>query len=103
MFSFFYITAGSNSEAQRIAKILLKKNLVACVNIYKNIDSFYVWKKEINKSKEVILMGKTIKKNQNSIIKQIKKNHSYDLPCIIFSNISSGNKDFLNWVKKTLK
>ncbi len=103
MFSFFYITAGSNSEAQRIAKILLKKNLVACVNIYKNIDSFYVWKKKINKSKEVILMGKTIKKNQNSIIKQIKKNHSYDLPCIIFSNISSGNKDFLNWVKKTLK
>jgi len=103
MFSFFYITAGSNSEAQRIAKILLKKNLVACVNIYKNIDSFFVWKKKINKSKEVVLMGKTIKKNQNSIIKQIKKNHSYDLPCIIFSNISSGNKDFLNWVKKTLK
>ena len=103
MFTFFYITAGSNSEAQKIAKILLKKNLVACVNIYKNIDSFYVWKKKINKSKEVILMGKTIKKNQNSIIKQIKKNHSYDLPCIIFSNISSGNKDFLNWVKKTLK
>ena len=103
MFTFFYITAGSNSEAQKIAKILLKKNLVACVNIYKNIDSFFVWKKKINKSKEAILMGKTIKKNRNSIIKQIKKNHSYDVPCIIFSNISYGNKDFLNWVKKTLK
>ncbi len=103
MFTFFYITAGSNSEAQRIAKVLLKKNLVACVNIYKNIDSFFMWKDKINRSKEVVLMGKTIKKNRNLIIKQIKKNHSYDVPCVIFSNISSGNKDFLSWVKKTLK
>ena len=103
MFTFFYITAGSNSEAQRIAKVLLKKNLVACVNIYKNIDSFFMWKNKINRSKEVVLMGKTIKKNRNLIIKQIKKNHSYDVPCVIFSNISSGNKDFLSWVKKTLK
>ena len=103
MFTFFYITARSNSEAQRIAKVLLKKNLVACVNIYKNIDSFFMWKDKINRSKEVVLMGKTIKKNRNLIIKQIKKNHSYDVPCVIFSNISSGNKDFLSWVKKTLK
>ena len=48
-------------------------------------------------------MGKTIKKNQSKIIKNVKKNHSYDVPCIIFSKITAGNREFLDWVNDSCK
>ena len=48
-------------------------------------------------------MGKTLKKNESKIISEVKKNHSYDTPCIIFSKITNGNKDFLSWIKKSVK
>ena len=51
MISFFYITAKNNPEAQKLIKSLLKKKLVACINIYKNIDSYFLWKNKIAKSK----------------------------------------------------
>tara|TARA_B100001250_G_C19341971_1_gene589469 strand:- start:320 stop:634 length:315 start_codon:yes stop_codon:yes gene_type:complete len=103
MFNFFYITTRNHLEAKKIMKSLLKRKLVACINIYKNIDSYFLWKNKLTSSKEVVLMGKTVQKNQNKIIQDVKKNHSYDVPCIVFSKISSGNKDFLNWIKKSSK
>ncbi len=54
-------------------KSLLKRKLVACINIYKNIDSYFLWKNKITSSKEVVLMGKTVQKNQSKIIQDVKK------------------------------
>ena len=103
MYNFFYITSKNEDEAKKIVNSLLKKKLIACANIYKKIDSYFLWKNKITKSKEVVLIGKTIKENQNKLVKEVKKIHSYKVPCIIFSNISSGNKKFLNWIKSSVK
>ena len=103
MYNFFYITSKNEYEAKKIVNSLLKKKLIACANIYKKIDSYFLWENKITKSKEVVLIGKTIKKNQNKLVKEVKKIHSYKVPCIIFSNISSGNKKFLNWIKSSVK
>ena len=103
MYIFFYITSKNEGEAKKIVNSLLKKKLIACANIYKKIDSYFLWENKITKSKEVVLIGKTIKKNQNKLVKEVKKIHSYKVPCIIFSNISSGNKKFLNWIKLSVK
>ncbi|OUX38201.1 MAG: divalent-cation tolerance protein CutA [Candidatus Pelagibacter sp. TMED273] len=103
MTSFFYITSKNLFEAKTIMKSLLKKKLVACVNIYKNTDSYFLWKNKIQNSNEIIIMGKTLKKNESKIISEVKKNHSYDTPCVIFSKITNGNKDFLSWIKKSVK
>ena len=100
---FFYITSKNTLEANKIAKALLKDKLIACANVYKNIDSFFNWKNKVVKSKEVIIMGKTKKSNQSKIIKKVKKIHSYDIPCVIFSKITGGNRDFLKWVINTSK
>ena len=100
---FFYITCGSIKEAKKISSVLVKKKLIACANIFSNIQSVFLWKNKINFSKEVVIMGKTTKKLHNKIISEVKKIHSYEVPCIIFSKISSGNKDFLNWISNTTR
>ena len=99
---FFYITASDKREAEKIAKKLLNKKLIACANIISNVNSYFVWKNKVQNSKEIIICGKTISKNQKKIIKEVKKLHSYSVPCIIFFDIKNGNNDFLKWIKQSV-
>ena len=99
---FFYITAPNRKEAERIAKKLLDKKLIACANVINNVNSYFVWKNKVQNSKEIIICGKTTSKNQTKIIKAVKSIHSYAVPCIIFFDIKNGNKDFLKWIKRSV-
>lgn len=96
---FIYITCGNKIEAQKISKTLLEKKLVACTNTFP-IDSMYFWKGKLQKHKEYVLIAKTVKKNFDKIKKEIKKLHSYDIPCVLAWDIDKGNNAFINWVKK---
>ena len=62
---FFYITVPNKKEAERIAKKLLQQRLIACANVIGNVNSYFVWKNKVHNSKEIIICGKTISKNQN--------------------------------------
>ena len=99
---FFYIIASNKNEAEKIATKLLDKKLIACANVISNVNSYFVWKNKVQNSKEIIICGKTTSKNQKNIIHAVKKIHSYSVPCIIFFDIKSGNKDFLKWIKRSV-
>ena len=99
---FFYITCSKRKEASKIARFLLKKKLIACANIINNLESIFFWKGKIRKSKEVLVVGKTMNKNVQKIIKGVKKIHSYEVPCVIFFDIKNGNTDFLKWIIKSV-
>ena len=100
---FFYITCANIKEAKKISSVLVKKKMIACANIFTNIQSVFSWKNKVNFSKEVVIMGKTTKKLQTKIISEVNNLHSYDVPCIIFFKISSGNKDFLKWISNSTR
>ena len=103
MHIFFYITCANIKEAKKISSVLVMKKMIACANIFTNIHSVFLWKKKVNFSKEVIIMVKTTTKLQTKIISEVKKIHSYNVPCIVFSKISSGNKDFLKWISNSTR
>jgi len=100
---FAYITAKNFEEARKIGKHLVKERLVACVNIIPKINSFYFWEKKMQDNNEAAIIAKTRKGKENNIIKEVKKIHSYDVPCILFIPIAGGNKEYLDWVKKEVK
>ena len=99
---FFYITCPKKKEAHKIASFLVKKKLVACANIINNVDSVFTWKGKIKRAKEVLIVGKTMNKNVQKIIQNVKKLHSYEVPCVIFFDIKNGNTDFLKWIIKSV-
>ena len=99
---FFYIIASNKNEAEKIATKLLDKKLIACANVITNVNSYFVWKNKIKNSKEIIICGKTISKNQKEIVHAVKSLHSYSVPCVIFFDIKNGNKDFLKWIKQSV-
>ena len=94
---YIVFTTESNQEnAKLIANLLLKERLIACVTFNK-IESHFWWEGEINQSKEVQLMMKCTKEKIYKVCQKIAEYHSYDVPEIIYFNVSTSQKYF-NWL-----
>ena len=98
-----YITCKNAREANHIAKKLLRNKLVACSNIISNVTSIFKWSNKFTKSKESILIAKTINSKRKKIINMVLKIHSYSNPCIVFFNVDKSSKLFTNWIQNCLK
>jgi periplasmic divalent cation tolerance protein len=101
MYIMIYVTVPKN-EAKDIAKNLLEKKLVACVNII-SVDSLYFWQGELNEDKEELLIIKSKQKLFDKIEKEIKNIHPYEIPEIIATPIISGSKEYLEWIDESVK
>ena len=84
------------NNASKIADLLLREKLIPCVS-FKNIESHFWWKGEINKSKEVQLIIKCKEDNIKKVCEKIYECHSYELPVIIYFPVSA-NKYYQSWV-----
>ena len=96
-----YITCPNKEEAEKIVKLLLKKKLIACANIFP-IKSFYHWKGKIENDQEFVSILKTKEENWEKVKEEVKRVHSYDVPCIIKLNVEA-NEEFANWVNTECK
>ena len=76
-------TEFDKENASRLANLLLKEKLIPCVS-FKNIESHFWWKGNINHSKEVQLLIKCNKQNVNKVCNKIADCHSYEIPEIIY-------------------
>jgi len=96
-----YITCKDEQEAVNISKHLLNKKLIACSNMYP-IRSMYKWQGKLQDEKEFVLMAKTIEKNYGKIKEEVKKLHSYDVPCILKID-AEANESYDKWVNEEVK
>jgi periplasmic divalent cation tolerance protein len=94
-----YMTFASREEAEKIATLLVKQRLAACVNILGEIQSVYEWKGTIERSKEFAMIAKTTTGQYPALEQLIKNHHSYECPCIVAWSINRGFLPFLEWVK----
>ena len=96
-----YITCKDEKEAIKISKYLLNKRLIACSNLYP-IRSLYRWQGKMHDNKEFAIMAKTKEKNYKKIKEEVKKIHSYDIPCILKIN-AEANESYEKWVNEEVK
>lgn len=68
-----YSTTGNIDEARKIARILVKEKLAACVNIIPTIESIYSWKGKIEEVSECVIIAKTTKKILMILWKRLNK------------------------------
>lgn len=99
---FIYITCPNKKEARKIGQTLLRARLVACVNIFP-MESAYWWQGQIVQDKEVVLIAKTLKKNFRKVESQVKKLHSYQVPCLVALPASQVSQKYFYWLKKEIK
>jgi periplasmic divalent cation tolerance protein len=96
-------TAGSEDEAQKIARYLVEHQLAACVNIVPRIESIYRWQGKVESSQEWLLLIKTSAEYFPRVRDAIRELHSYDLPECIAIAIEDGSPEYLDWLAKSLK
>lgn len=95
-----YITCKSSKEAKKISYHLLKKRIIACANIFP-IKSLYWWQGKIANDNESVIIAKTNDKNFKILVKEVKKIHSYEIPCILRLD-AVPNREYGDWAKKEL-
>lgn len=96
-----YVTYPNQELAKKICNILLKRKLIACSNII-IAESLYNWKDQIQNDQEYIAISKSIESKWLEILKVIKDNHEYDIPCIWKIKIQA-SPDYETWVKSVIK
>lgn len=96
-----YITCKDKKEAEKISLHLLKKRIIACANIFP-IKSMYWWKNKIADYNEYAIIAKTNNKIIKKLENEVKKIHSYQIPCILRIN-ATANKEYEKWSSKELR
>ena len=95
-----YMTAPSRAEAERIGRILVEERLAACVNILGETGSIFRWDGEIRSETETAFLAKTTRDMLDRLTETVRREHPYDVPCVIALPVVGGNPDFIAWVKE---
>ncbi|QOR94917.1 divalent-cation tolerance protein CutA [Thermosphaera chiliense] len=95
------ITASTREEALKIGRMLVEAKLAACVNIVRDVTSIYWWEGKVEEGGELLLIVKTTFEKLESLIKEVRKIHSYSVPEIIAIPVVAGNPDYLRWVRES--
>ena len=93
-----YVTFPNEKEAERIAKHLLEKKMIACVNFFP-VKSMFRWEGKIQDSDEVVGFFATKKDNWDKVRTEIRKLHPYEVPAIIRLSAES-TEDYEEWVEE---
>ncbi len=101
-FLIIYCTCPNKDVAEKIATIVIEKELAACANIVPNITSIYRWQGKVITDQEHLLLIKTDQTHYPDIEDIILTNHPYDVPEIIASSVQQGHTDYLNWIHSCL-
>ncbi len=94
------ITAPQGIASKKLATLILKRRLAACVNIVPLVQSHYWWKGKLESARESLLIVKTQSALVKSLMTFVKRNHPYDVPEIIALPIKAGLADYLKWISK---
>jgi periplasmic divalent cation tolerance protein len=97
------MTAASEDEGARLAKILVEARLAACVSLVPQARSFFWWEGKIDEQRETIMIAKTRREVLPQLIETVQKNHSYAVPEIIALPIIAGASNYLNWLAAEIK
>ena len=98
---FVLITTESNrANASRMAKLLIKEKIAACVSI-RQIFSVYEWDDDIQETKEFEITIKSKLEFKDYLIEFLNKNSTYDVPQIIYKKYHAEMK-YYDWLNKTI-
>lgn len=95
-----FTTAGSETEAEDIAQALLSEKLAACVQMTP-ITSRYIWKGELAREAEVLLLIKTRAELFEEVRSRVRALHSYETPEVLMVPVAAGDADYLAWLAES--
>ena len=99
----FYVTTPDLVVANRISQTLLNEKLIACSNLFPDMDSTYWWEGKLEAAHECVLILKSTSQQSERIMKRVKELHPYENPCILEISIESAAKAYGDWITNEVK
>ncbi len=97
------ITASSDEEGGRLARLLVEERLAACVNEVPRIASTYWWQGKIEEATETLLVVKTRHEQLDRLVTRVRQVHAYTVPEVIALPILGGNTAYLKWIDESVR
>ena len=94
-------TVAKKGEAERIANVLLREKLAACVNYWK-VSSVYRWNGKVWRKQEWILVVKTQDNSKKWVERRLRELHPYELPVIVACPVKV-DKKVEKWLKQSVR
>jgi len=95
-------TTESNEDAERLARLLVERELAACVQVLPQITSVYRWQGRVEQAGETLLLIKTTRAAYPQLETAIKDNHPYQTPEIIALPVEAGSNECLSWLAASI-
>jgi len=89
--------------AEKIARGLLERKLVACVNAVSGVVSRYWWKGALQRDEETLLVMKTEAARVPEVIAALKDLHPYEVPELLSLPVDAGAGSYLAWVREATR
>jgi periplasmic divalent cation tolerance protein len=96
------MTVPNAEEATRVAEMLIKRKLAACVQLLPPMTSIYIWKGEVERASEILLIAKSTRAKFDELEAAVRAIHSYETPEIIALAIVAGTEAYLSWLSSCL-
>lgn len=96
-------TTETEKDGERLAQILVEREVAACVQILPSMTSVYRWQNHIEYAREILLLIKTTRAAYPAVEATIKEIHHYQTPEIIALAIEAGSADYLAWLADSVK
>ena len=97
-----HTTFSAQEEAQRTIEAVLAARLAACAQSME-IASRYIWKGEVCREREILVLFKTTWARYEALEAKIRELHSYETPEIIAVDIERGSKSYLEWLDENAR
>lgn len=91
-------TAPDAKTAEALARSLVAKELVACVNCFPAGTSVYRWQGRVETAAEVVMLIKTVREYGDRVARQVQDEHPYELPEVLVVPVIGGSRAYLDWV-----
>ena len=95
----YYTTTSDLNNAKKISKRFLMDKKAVCINLIKNVNSFYLESGSINVANEIIMIIKT-KLNKSEVERYINKIHNYKIPLVVEIKSGLPNLVYAEWFAK---
>lgn len=95
-------TCDSEAQAEELARVLVGRQLAACVNIVPGARSIYRWQGKIEDAAEWLLVIKSRRDLFPALRDALTQAHSYEVPEAIALPIVDGSAAYLDWLERSL-
>ena len=95
-------TVGGRDEADRIASLVVERELAACANIVPGLISVYRWKGQVQRDEELLLVMKSRRERFEELRAAIAAVHTYEVPEIVALPLVAGHEPYVRWILESV-